>query len=75
MLEKVMEILADAVGMSVEDIHPEDEFAKDLGVNSVEFADIAFACEEEFDIEINEKDFRKMIRVSDLIDYINKLNS
>ncbi|MCI8589544.1 MAG: acyl carrier protein [Clostridiales bacterium] len=73
MLDRIMEILADAAGISVEEITPESEFSKDLGINSLEFADIAFTCEEEFEIEINEKDFRKMIKVSDLIDYINKL--
>ena len=75
MLEKIMEILADAAGVSVDEITPDSEFAKDLGINSVEFADIAFTCEEEFDIEVNEKDFRKMIKVSDLIEYIEKLNA
>jgi len=75
MKEKIIEILADAAGMSADEITPEMEFAKDLGINSVEFADVAFACEEEFDIEINEKDFRKIRTVSDLYDYIDKLNA
>lgn len=75
MNEKIIEILADASGMSADEITPESEFAKDLGINSVEFADVAFACEEEFDIEVNEKDFRKMIKVSDLIAYIEKLTA
>lgn len=75
MKEKILEILADAAGMKAGEITPDMEFAKDLGINSVEFADIAFSCEEEFDIEINEKDFRKIRTVSDLYDYIDKLNA
>ena len=73
MKEKIIEILADAAGMKAEDITPEMDFAKDLGINSVEFADVAFSCEEEFDIEINEKDFRKIRTVADLMNYIDKL--
>ncbi len=75
MKEKIIEILADAAGMKAEDITPEMEFAKDLGINSVEFADVAFSCEEAFNIEINEKDFRKIRTVSDLYDYIDNLNA
>lgn len=75
MKEKVIEILADAAGMKPDEITPDMEFAKDLGINSVEFADVAFSCEEEFGIEINEKDFRKIRTVSDLYDYIDKLNA
>ncbi|MBQ8697064.1 MAG: acyl carrier protein [Clostridia bacterium] len=75
MKEKIIEILADAAGMKAEDITPEMDFAKDLGINSVEFADVAFSCEEEFDIEINEKDFRKIRTVADLMNYIDKLGA
>ncbi len=75
MKDKILEILADAAGMKPDEITSDMEFAKDLGINSVEFADIAFSCEEEFDIEINEKDFRKIRTVSDLIDYIDNLNA
>lgn len=75
MKEKILEILAYASGMKAEDITPDMEFAKDLGINSVEFADVAFSCEEEFDIEIDEKDFRKIRTVSDLYDYIDNLNA
>ena len=75
MKEKIIEILADAAGMKAEDITPEMDFAKDLGINSVEFADVAFSCEEEFDIEINEKDFRKIRTVVDLMNYIDKLGA
>ena len=75
MLEKVMEILVDTTGISKDEITPDCEFVKDLGINSLEFADIAFNCEEQLGIEINEADFRKMVKVSDLMEYIEKLNA
>ena len=73
--EKLLDIVAEAAGMDVSEINDSMEFAKDLGINSVEFADVAFSCEEEFKIEINEKDFRKINTVADLINYIDKLTA
>ena len=70
MEEKVIEIVADASDKSPEEVTLSSEFAKDLGINSVEFADVAFSCEEEFDIEVDDKIFRKIITVGDLCDYI-----
>ena len=73
MEEKIIGIVADASDKDASEITRESEFAKDLGINSVEFADIAFSCEEVFEVELDEQRFRALITVGDLIDYIEEL--
>ncbi|MBE6673263.1 MAG: acyl carrier protein [Ruminococcaceae bacterium] len=52
------------------DVTLESELAKDLGINSLQLADLILALEEEFEIEIEDKAIKKMIRVKDLVAYL-----
>ena len=49
------------------------ELVNDLGVNSLELADLIMVCEEKFNIEINDDDIRKFITVADICDYLEKV--
>lgn len=73
MKEKVLSIIAESANIDVSEITPDMEFVKDLGINSVEFAELVFECENEFDIEFDDKKLKKLIKVSDLFDYIDTL--
>lgn len=73
MKEKVLKIIAESANIDVSEITPDMEFVKDLGINSVEFAELVFECENEFDIEFDDKKLKKLIKVSDLFDYIDTL--
>ena len=53
-------------------VTPESELAKDLGINSLQLADLILALEEEFEIEIEDKVIKKMIRVKDLVSYLEE---
>ena len=50
----------------------EAELSKDLGINSLQLADLILALEEEFDIEISDKAIKKMIKVKDLVNYLEE---
>ncbi len=73
MKEKVLNIIAESANIDVSEITPDMEFVKDLGINSVEFAELVFECENEFNVEFDEKKLKKLIKVSDLFDYIDSL--
>ncbi|MBP3339288.1 MAG: acyl carrier protein [Lachnospiraceae bacterium] len=70
MFEKVAEIIAEQVGISVEEIKPESKFTDDLGVDSLDLFQIIMAFEEEFGVEIVTEDTEKINTVQDAIDYI-----
>ena len=73
MFEKVKGILVDELQLNAADITMEAELVNDLGVNSLELADLIMVCEEKFDIEIKDDDIRKFITVADICDYLEKI--
>ncbi|MBQ6263788.1 MAG: acyl carrier protein [Clostridia bacterium] len=72
MFENVKRLLVDELSVSEDDVTPEAELVGDLGVNSLELADLVLMCEEKFNIEINEDDIRGFITVGDVVDYLEK---
>ena len=73
MFEKVKGILVDELQLNPDDITMDAELVNDLGVNSLELADLIMVCEEKFNIEINDDDIRKFITVADICDYLEKI--
>lgn len=73
MFEKVKGILVDELQLNPDDITMDAELVNDLGVNSLELADLIMVCEEKFDIEINDDDIRKFITVADICDYLERV--
>lgn len=74
MFEKIKEILIEEMQIDAENITLEAELVNDLGVNSLELADLILLCEEKFDIEINDEDIHKFITVGDVVNYLEGLN-
>ncbi len=50
--EKIRETLAAALGVDKDDIKPESSLTRDLGAESIDFIDIIFRLEKNFDIKI-----------------------
>ena len=70
MFEKVKEILVGDLQLSESDIKMEAELISDLGINSLELADLILMCEEKFNIEIKDDDIHKFITVGDVVNYL-----
>lgn len=73
MFEKVKALLVDELGINESDITPSSELATDLGINSLELADLVLLCEEKFDIEIGDDVIHKFITVGDVADYLSEV--
>lgn len=67
MLEKIAEILSK---YTKEEITVESTLVHDLGLSSFDIVSIITAFEDAFDIEISDRDIRKLVSVADIIDYI-----
>lgn len=66
---KVKEIIAEYLGMEVKNIDLDMDIVEDLGINSYDIVSIVGKFEEEFDIEIPEKDIRLFKTVGDVVNY------
>ncbi len=70
MFEKVKALLVEELSVNPDDITPTAELVNDLGINSLELADLVLLCEEKFDIEIGDDVVHKFITVGDVADYL-----
>ena len=70
MFEKVKALLVEELSINPDDITPTAELVNDLGINSLELADLVLLCEEKFDIEIGDDVVHKFITVGDVADYL-----
>lgn len=73
MFDKVKELLIEELSVSEEDITPEAELVNDLGINSLELADLIFLCEEKFSVQIDDEDIKDLITVGDVVTYLENL--
>ena len=73
MYEKVKELLVEELSIKAEVITPESELVSDLGINSLELADLVLLCEEKFDIEIGDDVIHKFITVGDVAEYLSEV--
>jgi acyl carrier protein len=68
---KVKKIIAEKLGVEIEKIVHEASFVDDLGADSLDLVELIMTMEEEFEMEISDEDAEKLIRVKDVIDFIN----
>jgi acyl carrier protein len=73
MYEKFVELLVEELQIDRDDIKMEAELSNDLGINSIELADLVMLCEDKFGIEINDDDLRKFTTVADVVEYLENL--
>ena len=70
MFENVKQFLVDELRVKAEDITMEAELAGDLGINSLELADLVYLCEEKFNVVIEDDDLHNFITVGDVVRYL-----
>ena len=70
MYEKFVRLLVDELQIDEADITMDAELSNDLGINSIELADLVMLCEEKFDIEIDDEDIHKFVTVGDVVNYL-----
>ena len=73
MYEQFADLLVEELQIDRDDITMEAELTNDLGINSIELADLVMLCEEKFGIEINDDDIRKFTTVGDVVKYLETL--
>ena len=70
--KKVCQIVADQLGVDLEEVTPGASFVDDLGADSLDTVELVMALEEEFGLEIPDEDAEKISTVQDAIKYIEE---
>ncbi|MBQ7599686.1 MAG: acyl carrier protein [Clostridia bacterium] len=73
MFEKVKELLVEELDINADDITPEAELVNDLGINSLELADLVLQCEDKFEIEITDEVINSFVTVGDVVSALCKI--
>ena len=73
MFEKLKQLLVDELSIDEKDITLQAELSGDLGINSIELADLVMLCEDKFGIEIKDDDIHKFVTVGDVVTYLESL--
>ncbi|MCU0356693.1 MAG: acyl carrier protein [Cyclobacteriaceae bacterium] len=68
--EKVARILIDKLGVAETEINPDTNFIKDLGIDSLDYAEIVMDFEQTFDIRIPDEDAEKLNTIGTAVAYI-----
>ena len=73
MFETLKKLLVDELQIDPKAITAEAELSADLGINSIELANLIMICEEKFDITIDDDDIHKLVTVGDVVEYLESL--
>ena len=71
MYEEFRQLLIEKLEIEPEQIKPEAQLANDLGINSLELADLVLYCEDKYDIEIDDDALQGFITVNDVVEYLS----
>ena len=69
--DRVKKIVAEQLGVKLEEITNESSFVEDLGADSLDTVELVMALEEEFETEIPDEEAEKITKVQEAIDYVN----
>jgi acyl carrier protein len=72
MQKKVVDIIANQLGVDKEIVSAEANVVDDLGADSLDVVELVMALEEAFDLEIPDEEAEKIRTVNDITEYLAK---
>lgn len=73
MLEKIQELLADALSIPVEKVTADAKIVDDLGADSLDLVELLSRLEDEYGIIIPDEDVEKLTTVGEVAEELEKL--
>jgi acyl carrier protein len=67
---KITSILTEKLSIPSSEITPDASFVKDLGIDSLDYAELVMEFEQVFDIKIPDDDAEKMQTIGQAVEYI-----
>ena len=72
MFDTLKKILEEELQLDVSEITLDSNLSNDLGINSIELADLVMICEEKFDVEFKDEDIYKFATVGDVVKFLEE---
>ena len=73
MLDQIKELITNYVDVTTDEITADSKFIDDLGFNSYDFMSFLGEVEDEFDVEIDEREAVKITTVGEAAEYIESI--
>ena len=70
MFETLKDYLVKEFRLNPDDVTMEAELSADLGINSLELADLVYICEERFNVIIDDEELHNFNTVGDVVRYL-----
>jgi acyl carrier protein len=68
--DKVRKVIAEKLGVDISEVVPEAALIDDLGADSLDIVELIMSMEETFDLDIPDEEAEKLVRVKDVIKYL-----
>ena len=68
----ITKILVEKLGIAETEVTPDANFVKDLGIDSLDYAELVMEFEQCFDIRIPDEDAEQMQTINQAVNYIGK---
>jgi len=72
MFEQFKSLVVEELQVDPDKITPESDLSNDLGINSIELAELVMKCEETFGVDIQDEDIHTFATVADVVSYLEK---
>ncbi len=72
MFETLKKLLVSELQIDPTAITMDAELSADLGINSIELANLVMLCEDKFDLTIDDDDIHRFVTVGDVVEYLEK---
>lgn len=73
MLQKIQNMLAEALNLPVEKVTPDSKIVEDLGADSLDVVELLSRLEDEYGIMIPDEEVENLVTVADVANEIEKL--
>ena len=70
--QKITDILVEKLGIASTEVTPEANLIKDLGIDSLDYAELIMEFEQDFNIKIPDNDAEQLQTVSEIVGYVEK---
>lgn len=72
MFEKIAEIIADQLGVSVSEITMDTNIMEEFGADSLDMVEMIMAVEDEYGVQVEEESVENIKTIGDVIKYLNE---
>lgn len=72
--EDVKAVVVEQLSVDADSVKLESKIIEDLGADSLDVVELVMALEEKFDVEIPDSDAEKLVKIEDVVNYIDNLS-